>query len=63
MLGIMAYLADTINDGRAPQPTSEKLRCLGAIQEMVKLARGSLSNGLPQVIIPCQVVMKCTDID
>lgn len=49
VLGIMALLADTINDGKGPQPILEKIRCLGAIREMIKLAESHVSNGLPQV--------------
>ena len=49
VLGIMALLADTINDGKGPQPVLEKIRCLGAIREMIKLAKSHVSNGLPQV--------------
>lgn len=49
VLGIMALLADTINDGKGPQPILEKIRCLGAIGEMIKLAKSHVSNGLPQV--------------
>ena len=49
VLGIMALLADTINDGKGPQPMPEKIRCLGAIREMIKLAKGHVSNALPQV--------------
>lgn len=45
----MALLADTINDGKGPQPTLEKIRCLGAIREMIRLARSHVTNGLPQV--------------
>ena len=49
VLGIMALLADTINDGKGPQPILEKIRCLGAIREMIKLAKSHVSSGLPQV--------------
>jgi len=49
VLGIMALLADTINDGKGPQPVLEKIRCLGAIREMLKLAKSHVTNGLPQV--------------
>lgn len=49
VLGIMALLADTINDGKGPQPILEKIRCLGAIREMIKLAKSHVSNGLPQI--------------
>ena len=45
----MAHLSDTINDGKGPQPSSEKKRCLGAIREMIKLGKSHISNGLPQV--------------
>lgn len=45
----MALLADTINDGKGPQPVIEKIRCLGAVREMMKLAKGHVCNGLPQV--------------
>ena len=53
VLGIMALLADTINDGKGPQPILEKIRCLSAIREMIKLAKGHVSNGLPQVSSFC----------
>ena len=49
VLGIMAILADTINDGKGPQPRLEKVICLGAIREMIRIARGRVSNGLPQI--------------
>lgn len=55
VLGIMALLADTINDGKGPQPVLEKIRCLGAIREMIKLARSHVSNGLPQVYTPFSI--------
>ena len=48
----MALLADTINDGKGPQPILEKIRCLGAIREMIKLSKNHVSNGLPQVRVP-----------
>ena len=52
VLGIMAVLADTINDGKGPQPNIEKIRCLGAIREMIRIAKCHVSNGLPQVWSP-----------
>lgn len=54
----MAHLADTINDGRGPQPTSEKLRCLGAIREMIILAENYIINGLPQVRTHYRLLLK-----
>ena len=47
----MALLADTINDGKGPQPTLEKIRCLKAIREMIRIARSHVGNGLPQVMV------------
>ena len=49
VLGIMAILADTINDGKGPQPRLEKTICLGAIREMIVIGKGHVSNGLPQI--------------
>ena len=49
VLGIMAILADTINDGKGPQPRLEKIVCLGAIREMIRIAKGHVNNGLPQI--------------
>ncbi|KAL9104639.1 MAG: hypothetical protein Q9163_000443 [Psora crenata] len=49
VLGIMALLADTINDGKGPQPILEKIRCLGAIREMIRIAKRHVGNGLPQI--------------
>ena len=49
VLGIMALLADTINDGKGPQPVLEKRRCLKGIYEMLSIAKSYVGNGLPQV--------------
>ena len=46
----MAHFSDTINDGLDSQPMLEKLRCLGAIREMLILAKNHISSGLPQVV-------------
>ena len=53
VLGIMAHFSDTINDGLDSQPMLEKLRCLGAIREMLTLAKNHISSGLPQVVWHC----------
>lgn len=47
----MALLADTINDGKGPQPMLEKTRCLGAIREMIQVAGIHVGNALPQVSV------------
>lgn len=51
VLGIMALLADTINDGKGPQPLLDKLRCLKAIREMILLGKSHVRSGLPQVSV------------
>ena len=48
-LGIMQQLSDVISEAREPQPLSDRQRCVGAIQEMIILARSHLCNALPQV--------------
>ena len=49
MLGILALLSETMNDTKGPQPVMEKKRCLGAIREMIRVAKSHVCNGLPQV--------------
>ncbi|KAL8939500.1 MAG: hypothetical protein Q9216_003328 [Gyalolechia sp. 2 TL-2023] len=49
VLGIMANLSDTINDSKGTQAAGEKLRCLRAIQEMIKIAKSNVNNALPQI--------------
>ena len=53
VLGIMALLADTINDGKGPQPMLEKIRCVRAIRAMIQFAQTRVSSGLPQVRLIC----------
>lgn len=50
----MAHLTDVINDGRGLQSIPEKRRCLGAIREMISIARRNVSTALPQVSGSCQ---------
>ena len=47
-LGIMQQLSDVISEEKGPQPISDRLRCVGAIQEMIALAKSHLCNALPQ---------------
>jgi len=49
VLGIMDQVTSVINDVRVIQPVAEKKRCLGAIREMVKLAKSYIASALPQV--------------
>lgn len=55
VLGIMDQISNVINDVRVLQPSVEKKRCLGAIREMIRLARSYISNALPQVSPPEQL--------
>ena len=47
-LGIMQQLSDGISEAKGPQPLSDRLLCVGAIQEMISLAKSHLCNALPQ---------------
>jgi DNA-binding transcriptional regulator GbsR (MarR family) len=52
ILGIMAQFAAVINDSKGRLSALlnlEKKRCLRAIEEMLRLAKSNISNGLPQV--------------
>ncbi len=49
VLGIMAHLSDTINESKGVQITAEKIRCLRAVQEMMRVAKSHVNNALPQV--------------
>ena len=57
----MAHFSDTINDGLDSQPMLEKLRCLGAIREMLILAKNHISSGLPQVVWPLDLFPLCAN--
>lgn len=49
VLGIMAHLSDAINGNKGKQTVSEKIRCLRAIQEMMRIAKSNVNSALPQV--------------
>ena len=49
VLAIMTSLSEAFNEFRPPQPLREKIRSLGAIREMIKLAKCHLTDGLQQV--------------
>lgn len=49
VLGIMAHLSDIINESKGLQVATDKIRCLRAIQEMMRIARDNITNALPQV--------------
>lgn len=49
VLGIMACLSDTINESKGMQTVTEKMRCLRAILEMIRLAKSNINIALPQV--------------
>ncbi|KAL9039802.1 MAG: hypothetical protein Q9180_002315, partial [Flavoplaca navasiana] len=49
VLGIMAHLSDTINENKGVQIVAEKIRCLRAIQEMMRVGKSHVNNALPQI--------------
>ncbi|KAI9844262.1 MAG: serine/threonine-protein kinase M1 [Sclerophora amabilis] len=49
VLGIMAQFSDAINEAQGRVPTLEKKRCLKGIQSMCRIAKGYISNALPQI--------------
>jgi serine/threonine-protein kinase ATR len=49
ILGIMAHFSMIIDSPREPQPLPERRRCVGAIREMITIAKEQVSIGLPQV--------------
>ncbi|KAL8641328.1 MAG: hypothetical protein Q9228_001843 [Teloschistes exilis] len=49
VLGIMAHLSDIINESKGLQVATDKIRCLRAIQEMMRVARDNVTNALPQI--------------
>ncbi|KAL7276740.1 serine/threonine-protein kinase M1 [Rhizina undulata] len=57
ILGIFAQFNDTLKDVWNSS-TMEKIRCLRAIGEMVKLAKGCVSNALPQICASLQSALE-----
>lgn len=49
VIGIMALLSDIISEKSGSQSLSERKRCIGAIREMIRLAKSHVCNALPQV--------------
>ncbi|KAL9586349.1 MAG: hypothetical protein Q9212_000967 [Teloschistes hypoglaucus] len=49
VLGIMAHLSDIINESKGLQVATDKIRCLKAIQEMMRIAKDNITNALPQI--------------
>ena len=48
VLGIMTEFSNSI-DNTLSLPSSEKLRCVKAIEQMIRLAKSKVSVALPQV--------------
>ncbi|KAJ5806956.1 hypothetical protein N7474_010548 [Penicillium riverlandense] len=49
VLGIITQFANAINDFQVRQTLAEKRRNIRAIEEMIEIAQGHVSSGLPQV--------------
>lgn len=50
LLGLVARLSEIINDPRDEHPIQEKVRCVKAFEELVKLAKSHARTARPQVI-------------
>jgi serine/threonine-protein kinase ATR len=48
-LAIVQLLSDVIGQAKGPHSTLERKRCVGAIEEMAKLAKSQISHALPQI--------------
>lgn len=60
VLGIITQFANAINDFQVRQTLAEKKRNLKAIEEMINIANGHVSNALPQV---CACLRSALDIE
>ncbi|KAJ5225141.1 hypothetical protein N7468_006366 [Penicillium chermesinum] len=60
VLGIITQFANAINDFQVRQTLAEKKRNLKAIEEMINISRGHVSNALPQV---CACLRSALDIE
>ncbi|KAF2086780.1 putative phosphatidylinositol 3 and 4-kinase [Saccharata proteae CBS 121410] len=49
ILGIMTFFSDVIDSPKEPHSMSERNRCLGAIEEMIKIAGIQVNIALPQI--------------
>ena len=52
MLELMSYVTDVITDKKGRKTFTEKIGCIGGIQEIVKLAAVASKAALPQVLLP-----------
>ncbi|KAF2843387.1 hypothetical protein M501DRAFT_994296 [Patellaria atrata CBS 101060] len=62
VLGIMTYFSELIDSSREKQPVSERLRCLGAIEEMIGLAKGRVGPALPQIRACLQSALEVNEL-
>ncbi|KAL8754401.1 MAG: hypothetical protein Q9199_004371 [Rusavskia elegans] len=62
VLGIMAHLSDTINESKGLQITAEKIRCLRAVQEMMRVAKSHINNALPQISACLRSALENTEL-
>ena len=52
ILGIIALFSDVLDNAQGVYSLSERKRCLGAVKEMIGLAKEHVSVALPQVSSP-----------
>ena len=51
VLGIIAHISEVFDDPHEMHPVTERRRCVGAIEEMIHLAKAHVSIALPQVCL------------
>ncbi|KAF2813925.1 protein kinase rad3 [Mytilinidion resinicola] len=49
VLGIMAHFSEVLDAPHETHPVQERRRCVGAIEEMINLAKGHVNIALPQI--------------
>lgn len=49
LLGILTHFSTMLEIGLAPEPTSERIRCLNGMIEMFTMTKGHVSVALPQI--------------
>lgn len=61
LLGILTHFSTMLEIGLAPEPTSERRRCLNGMIEMFALTKGHVSVALPQIRACLQSALEQSD--
>ncbi|KAL8790468.1 MAG: hypothetical protein Q9213_000620 [Squamulea squamosa] len=62
VLGIMSHLSDTINESKGTQIIAEKIRCLKAVQELLRVAKAHVNYALPQISACLRSALEVTEL-